>query len=151
MVKLDLWYKPKGYDPHFIRTLDLSGLFNSWSDYGFSVVTEPPGKLSRSGYHLVVIGTDLPKPSAPAVPAEHQASPNTLLGIYNLQYVKDTGRLGKAVGQLLASGYATSAQSQTLLQSLALLAQGYDKLHQALVYMPRDALRRSDEEAAAKK
>lgn len=105
--------------------------------------------LGKNGSHLVAVESDLPTPTG--VLPKPPVVPNTLLGIRNLYCRGDTVRLGRAVGRLLISGYVTNEQSLILLQRLTQLAQEYDRLHQALLGIPVDELRRVDEEVDGKK
>lgn len=107
--------------------------------------------LSKSDSRPVSIGTDLPKPSVPEVPAPGQVVPRTLLAVRNRYWQQDIGHLGKVVGQLLVSGYVDCARSQNLLQHLTELAQVCGKLHRELQYIPADVLRRADEQVDEKK
>lgn len=111
-------------------------------------LTELPGKTEKSGYHLVVSESDLPKPEEPL--QQHQAAPRTLQGIRNQKYFLDISHLEKAVGQLLAAGYATNGQSRYLLLHLKQLVRAYETLHLGLLDISDDKLRLADEAAAGK-
>ena len=114
-------------------------------------VTLPPDIPEKNGSHLDGIRIVLPNIKEPEVPAVSPALPSTLLEIRNRSWRQGIGRLGKAVGQLLASGYADYARSRNLLQHLSELAQVYDRLRQDLQNIPYDSLRLVDEEANGKK
>lgn len=122
-----------------------------WGQDAFTTLnpTEFLETLKKSGSRLVEIQTDLPKPVPPSPSA--LAAPNTLQAVYNLRFLPGTQHLGKAVSQLLTSEYVGSGQYQTLLRSLAGLAEAYDRLRQELHYIPISELRLADEAVAGKK
>jgi len=109
------------------------------------------GILSRNDSRPVVTGNDLPKLSVPGETGRRQKIPSTLQEVRSLPFLIGTESLGKAVCRLRAAGCVTNLQCLTLLQRLNVLAQEYDTLHQALRYIPDDALRRADGEEVERK
>lgn len=145
MMQYELWFV--GESAHKV---DREAGGRIYAGMNARILSAPPDIQSKSGYHLVA-KSDPPKPSAPAVPVVSQDLPTTLRGIRSQNWQTGIGRLGKAVGQLLVSGYVDYARSPILLQHLAELAQAYDTLHREIRNIPVDALGRADEAIAEKK
>lgn len=122
----------------------MPGFINGW------LPIEHLGMLVKSGSHPAETGTALPSKEAPAESEKIQVLPRILLAFRKNYWQTDIGHLGKAVGQLLISGYADYSKSQNLLMHLAQLARECENIRQVLLGIPEDVLRRVDEEAVSK-
>lgn len=104
--------------------------------------------LMKNDYHPP---EKIDPPNKEVLPQLCLGLPRTLQEVRIWGTRKGIGPLGRAVGQLLASGNVRTPKSLTLLQRLSSLALECDKLHQELADIPDEQLRQADEAVAAKK
>lgn len=141
-MKVHMWYKYTGGQISLLR--HPGNFVGEGEMITLETTTVPPDNQSKSGYHLVEIQSDLPKPSPQVESAKLPAFPKTHQELDSLLSSIGTPRLERAVCQWRAEGYVTSHEFQNLYPHLAQLVREFDKLRQDLsraviAGLPREA------------